>query len=158
MDKEKRSKFMEMIHDEIGEDHKLVPIIASLMGMVDNDERFEELFEIHEGIEEYGQFLTEKEAKQVVDRMQNYDGSRGARWQPAVLFDAVQLLGGEKAVRGKYNCWALYALMNMMSSDYGDAIQEVAKGDDYALTCYRMSLSWMKDKDHRNDVREYFLE
>ena len=53
---------------------------------------------------------------------------------------------------------ALYALMNMMHSDYGDAIQAVAQGDDYALTCYRMALSWMKDRDHPNDVREYFCE
>jgi hypothetical protein len=158
MDKEKRSRFMDMIHDEIGEDHKLVPIIASLMGMVQDDSKFEELFEIHEGVEEYGQYLTEREAKMIVDGMQNWDGSRGAKWTPPVLFNAVQLLGGEKAAKGKYNCWALYVLMNMMSSDYGDAIQEVAKGDDYALTCYRMSLSWMKDKDHRNNVREYFLK
>ena len=158
MDKMKRHQFMEMIHDEIGEDHKLVPIIASLVGMVDDEDRFEELFDIHKGVEEYGQFLTEKESKGIVDRMQNFDGSRGPKWNPPVLFEAVQILGGEKAVKGKYNCWALYALMNMMHSDYGDALHEVAKGDDYALTCYRMSLSWMKDKDHPNDVREYFLQ
>lgn len=158
MDKMKRHQFMEMIHDEIGKDHKLVPIIASLVGMVDDEDRFEELFDIHEGVEEYGQFLTEKESKGIVDRMQNFDGSRGPKWSSPVLFEAVQILGGEKAVKGKYNCWALYALMNMMHSDYGDAIQAVAQGDDYALTCYRMALSWMKDRDHPNDVREYFLE
>lgn len=158
MDKMKRNKFMEMIHDEIGEDHKLSPIIASLLSMVDDDERFEELFDIHEGIEEYGQFLTEKEARYAVDKMIAFDGSRGARWQPPVLFDAVTKLGGEKAVRGEYNCWALYVLMNMMHSDYGEALTHIVQGDEYALTCYRMALAWMNDRDRKNNVRAYFLE
>ena len=48
--------------------------------------------------------------------------------------------------------------MNMMHSDFGGALMEVAKGDSYALTCYRMALAWMADRDHPNDVREYFLE
>lgn len=158
MDKEKRNKFMEMIHDEIGEDHKLVPIIVSLVSMVEDDDRFEELYNIHEGIEEYGQFLTEKEAKRIVDGFLNYDGSRGAKWPPQVLFSAVESLGGEKAVNGKYNCWTLYVLMNMMHSDYGRSISKRAQGNDYALMCYDMAHDWMADRDHPNDVREYFLE
>lgn len=158
MEKKKRDKFMEMIHEEIGEDHKLSPIIASLLGMVEDDERFEELYDIHEGIEEYGQFLTEKEARQVTERMVAFDGMRGPKWQPHILFDVVPKLGGAKAVEGEYNCWALYTLMNAMHSDYGEAIMEVAKGDDYPLTCYRMALAWMNDRDHDNNVREYFLE
>ena len=157
MDKRKQ-KFMEMIHEEIGEDHKLTPIIASLLTMVDDDDRFEELFDIHEGVEEYGQFLTEKEARYAVDHMLSFDGSRGAKWPPQVLFPAVESLGGEKSAKGKYNCWALYALMNMMHSDYGEALMKVAQGDEYALTCYRMALAWMNDKDHPNNVREYFSE
>ena len=158
MDKTKRHQFMEMIHEEIGEDHKLTPIIASLLGMVEDDERFEELFEIHEGIEEYGQFLTEKEARHIVDKMVSFDGSRGAKWPPQVLFPAVESLGGEKAVKGKYNCWALYALMNMMHSDYGRTLMKRAQGDEYALTCYELALDWIGDKDHDNDVRDYFLD
>ena len=154
----RKHKFMEMVHDKLGEDHELTPIIASLVGMIDHEDRFEELFDIYEGIEEYGEYLTEKEAKQIVDGFVNYDGSRGAKWPPQVLFSAVESLGGDKAVKGKYNCWALFALMNAMHSDYGGALMEVAKGDAYALTCYRMALAWMADRDHPNDVRKYFLE
>lgn len=149
---------MAMVHEKLGEDHELTPIIASLVGMVDHEDRFEELFDIYEGIEEYGQYLTEKEAKQIVEGFVSYDGMRGAKWQPQVLFPAVESLGGEKSAKGKYNCWALYALMNMMHSDYGGALMEVAKGDAYALTCYRMALAWMADRDHTNNVRDYFLD
>lgn len=158
MDKTRKHQFMEMVHDEIGEDHKLTPIIASLLTMVDDDERFDELFEIHEGIEEYGQFLTEKEARHIVDKMVSFDGSRGAKWPPQVLFPAVESLGGEKSAKGKYNCWALYALMNMMHSDYGRTLMKKAQGDDYALMCYELALDWIGDKDHPNDVRDYFLD
>lgn len=154
---EKKHKFMEMILEEIGEDSKVAPIIAELVGMVDNEEKFEELYDIHEGIEEYGQFLTEKEARKIVDGFVSFDGSRGAKWQPAVLFQAVESLGGKKAEEGKYNCWALYVLMNMMHSDYGGALMSKLQGDDYALTCYRMALAWMDDRDHDNNVREYFF-
>lgn len=158
MDESKRYKFMEMIREEMGEDHKLIPIIGAMVGMVQDDSRFEELYAIHEGIEEYGQFLTEKEARQTVDGLMSFDGSRGAKWPPQVLFDAVERLGGEKSVKGKYNCWALYTLMNAMHSDYGGALMPEIQGDAYALTCYRMALAWMNDKDHDNDVRDYFLE
>lgn len=152
-----REKFMEMVHAEIGEDHKLVPIIAALVGMIENEERFNELYEIHEGIEKYGQFLTEKEARRIVDGFISYDGSRGARWQPNVLFQAVKDLGGHIAQEGKYNCWALYALMNMMHSDYGGALMTKIQGTDYALMCYQLALAWMSDRDGDHDVREYFL-
>lgn len=148
---------MQMVHDEIGEDHKLAPIIAALVAMVDDEARFNELYEIHEGIEEYGQFLTEKEAVRVVNGFVNYDGSRGARWQPNVLFQAVKDLGGKTAQEGKYNCWALYALMNMMSSDYGGALMTKLQGADYALMCYELALAWIDDRDGDHDVRRYFL-
>ena len=157
MDNEMKQKFMEMIHDKIGEDHELTPVIAALVGMVEDEHKFEELYEIHEGIEEYGQFLTEKEARKVVDGFVSFDGSRGAKWQPPVLFKAVEDLGGNKAVEGKYNCWALYALMNMIHSDYGGALMPELQGDAYALTCYRMALAWMQDRDRHHDVRQYFL-
>lgn len=158
MENEMKRRFMEMIREEMGESHRLAPVIASLVGMVEDDEMFGELYEIHEGMEEYGQFLTEKEARKVVEGFVSYDGMRGAKWQPNVLFEAVERLGGHKAERGSHNCWALFALMNMMHSDYGGALSAHLQGDSYAKTCYLMSLAWMNDRDHANDVREYFLE
>lgn len=157
MDKEKKQRFMEMIREEIGEEHHLVPIIVALVDMVHDQEQFEELYDIHEGIEEYGEFLTEKEARKVVDGFVNYDGTRGAKWPPQVLFTTVESLGGDKAVKGKYNCWSLYALMNWIHSDYGGALQTKLQGNDYALMAYLMAQAWMNDRDGDHDVREKFL-
>lgn len=154
----RKEKFMEMVHDKLGADHELAPIIGALVVMVDNDEKFEELFDIYEGIEEYGQYVTEKEAKRVVEGFVSYDGMRGAKWPPQVLFQAVESLGGDKAVKGKYNCWTLYLLMNWLHSDYGGALMTKLQGNDYALMVYQMALAWMNDKDGDHDVREMFVE
>ena len=154
----RKERFMEMVHDKLGADHELAPVIASLVGMIDHDDKFEELFDIYEGIEEYGQYVTEREAKRAVEGFVSYDGMRGAKWPPQVLFQAVESLGGEKAVKGKYNCWTLYLLMNWLHSDYGGALMTKLQGNDYALMVYQMALAWMNDKDGDHDVREYFIE
>jgi hypothetical protein len=154
---EKRERFMEMVHEEIGEDHKLSPVIAALVAMVEDDARFNELYEIHEGIEKYGQFLTEKEARKIVDGFVSYDGTRGAKWQPTVLFQAVKDLGGHISQDGEYNCWTIYVLMNWLHSDYGRTLMKRVQGNDYALMIYEMSLDWINDRDGDHDVREKFL-
>lgn len=155
MDKELRKEFVEMLEHE-----RSTPtgwaIIMTMVDMLADDDELERLAETHKGMQEYGQFLTEKEARGIVDGFRNYDGTRGAKWQPNVLFNAVELLGGKRAEMGKYNCWALYAVMNMMSSVYGGVIQTIAQGDTYAKICYMMAVAWFADPDKRHDVREYF--
>lgn len=158
MEKDRKNGFMEMIHEKIGKDHELTPIIALLVDMVEDEDQFEELYDIHAGIEEYGQFLTEREAKEIVSEFISFDGSRGAKWNPDILFSTVESLGGDKSVDGRYNCWTLFTLMNMMHSDYGGALMTELQGEDYALMCYRLALAWMADRDHKNNVRSYFLE
>lgn len=157
MDSKKKQGFMDMIHKKLGPNHELVPIIAMLASMAEEDDRFEDMFDVYQGVEEYGQYLTEKEAKRIVSEFIAYDGTHGAKWSPEVLFKTVEDLGGEKSAPGKYNCWALYVLMNMMHSDYGGALSPSLSGNVYPLTCYRMALAWMKDKDNDNNVRDYFL-
>ena len=155
MDKELRKEFVEMLEHE-----RNTPIgwaiIMSMVDMLEDEDELERLAETHKGMQEYGQFLSEKEARSIVDGFRNYDGTRGAKWQPNVLFGAVESLGGKRAEMGKYNCWALYAVMNMMSSDYGGVIQTIAQGDSYAKVCYMMAVAFLTDPDRRENVREYF--
>lgn len=155
MDAKMRDEFIAMLKDAQGTPQGW----AVIMGMVDlleDDEHFDRLAEIHKGVAEYGHFLTEMEAREVVDGFVNYDGTRGGKWQPSVLFSAVENMGGRKCERGRYNEWALYAVMNMMHSDYGAALMQVAQGEVYARTCYSMAVAWFNDRDHKHDVREYF--
>jgi hypothetical protein len=155
MDKKMKEEFIQMLKDARGTPQEW-SVIMAMVDMLEDDDEFEDMAEMYKGVAEYGQFLSEKEAKKIVDGFRNYDGTRGAKWQPNVLFNAVELLGGKRAEMGKYNCWALYAVMNMMSSDYGGVIQTIAQGDTYAKVCYMMAVAWFTDPDKRHDVREYF--
>ena len=113
--------------------------------------------ETYKGVSEYGgQFLTEKEAYKIVDAFQNSDGTRGPKWQPQVMFSAIENLGGKRAEHGKYNCWAMYAVMNMMHSDYGSVLSSYAQGEEYAKLCYMLAVARLTDKDRKETVREYF--
>ena len=132
-------------------------VVMAMVDMLEDEDEFEEMAELHKGIAEYGAFLTEKEAKRVVDGFKNYDGSRGAKWaMPAVVWETVERLGGQRSEKGKYNCWALFALMNMIYSDYGGVLMQIASGDTFAKAAYMMSLAWLDDPDRHMTIREYF--
>lgn len=132
-------------------------VIMEMVDLLEDDDEFERLAELHKGMAEYGgQFLTEKEAKKIVDGFENFDGSHGAKWQPSTLFGAIDSLGGRKDEPGKYNSWAMYAVMNMMSSDYGGAMAEFVQGEAYAKLCYKEAVAWFNDKEKRNHVRRHF--
>lgn len=155
MDRELKKEFMEMLEKERGTPTGWA-IIMSMVDMLEEDDELEHLAELHKGMQEYGQYLSESEAMHIVEKFRNYDGSRGAKWQPSVLFGAVESLGGKKSEHGKYNCWSLYAVMNMIHSDYGGVIITLAQGDAYAKVCYMMAVAWLTDPDKHMDVREYF--
>lgn len=156
MDKKTKEEFIQMLRDEMGTDTGWA-VIMSMVGMVEDDDRFEELAELYKGKSEFGQFLTEKEAKKAADHLVGNDGSRGPKWpMPQQMFDKIESLGGRKAERGKYNCWAMFAVMNMIHSDYGGVLIGYASGDEYAKLCYMLAVAWMTDADKRNDVREHF--
>jgi hypothetical protein len=75
---------------------------------------------------------------------------------PSQVWDTIERLGGHKSMVGKYNCWAMFALMNMMHSDYGGVLVQVAQGDMYAKAAYMMAVAWVDDPDRRWTIREYF--
>ena len=155
MDAKMKQEFISMLKEEQGTPQGWA-VIMGMVDLLDDSEEFDRLAEIHKGVAEYGQYLTEHEARRIVDGFISYDGSRGGKWQPAVLFSAIDGMGGRKSERGKYNEWAMYAIMSMMHSDYGAVLMQVAQGEMYARTCYMMAVAWFADRDRKHDVREYF--
>ena len=132
-------------------------VIMEMVDLLEEDDEFEHLAQVHKGVIEYGgEFLTEKEAYKIVDAFDNYDGSRGPKWQPQVLFTAVESLGGKRSEKGKYNCWALYAEMNMIHSDNGGVLKNYAQGEEYAKMIYQLALSNFNDRDRKHTIRQYF--
>lgn len=156
MDKKIKEEFIEMLKAARGTPQEWA-IIMEMVDLLEDEDEFERMAEVHKGMAEYGgQYLTERESQQIVGNFTNYDGTRGGKWQPSILFGAVESLGGKRAEMGKYNCWALYAVMNMMSSDYGGVISTIAQGDEYAKVCYMMAVAFLTDRDRKHSVREYF--
>jgi hypothetical protein len=156
MDEKMKQEFIQMLKEARGTPQEWA-IIMEMVDMLEDDDEFQRMAELYKGMAEYnGQYLSQKEASRIVDAFINYDGTRGARWQPTILFGAVESLGGKREVKGEYSCWALYAVMNMMSSDYGGVLSTIAQGETYAKVCYMMAVAFFNDRDRKHGVREYF--
>ena len=113
---------------------------------------------------EWDNYLTEEEAKEVGEHIENQDGTMGYHWPCAVLFPAVESLGGAIEEKPYYNKYALAATMNMIYSDHADSIAMDMGGkkasdipnEKMALSCYRKAVEKLKDQDRPRFVRWYF--
>ena len=85
---------MEMLHGELGGNPKVMPIMEKMVKMLETHDDFVELMELYPGIETYGAYMTEKEAKRVTSSFINFDRTTGPKWRPDVLFEAVKSAGG----------------------------------------------------------------
>lgn len=118
-----------------------------------------ELIECYEGTLKYYNFLTESEAKDIVDKFVNQDSSKGPKWKdPEDVFHKVGELGGRVECEPHYNKWALYVAMNKSASDQHSVIVKWV-GDDkekYFEVCYELALTELKDKDRPCWIRPYY--
>ena len=120
-------------------------------------EKAEELLKCYEGSLRYYNFLTEEEAKVIVDAFKNQDGTDGGKWGMHTIIAEVENFGGKLSYQPYYNDYALYAVMNMVHSDHSPVIKKwVQDPDDYVQACYDLSTSILKDKDRQYWVRDYF--
>ena len=132
-------------------------VILSMFTMLDGDPRFENLAELYDGMEEYGNFMTEKEAKKVVDGFVAFDGSRGQKWSMDAISDELRKVGGIPEERHHYNKWMLYAVMNSEYADYGGVLQKLGvSSQDMPKAIYYMALAKIDDKDRKMSLREYY--
>lgn len=156
MDEGKRKKFKEMLIEERNSPTGLAVMMA-MVGMVENDERFEHLAELYEGIEEYKNFATEKEAKKVVDGFVAFDGSRGQHWSMDAIYEELRKAGGVLEEKHHYNKWMLYIVMNNLYSDYGGVVSKLGVShQDMPKAIYMMALAKIDDKDRRESLREMY--
>lgn len=155
--KEEYNDFVKMLREKIGENNAAWPVIMKMTQMLEGNDAFEDMMEICEGVEEYKDYLTESEAKELTSHLENFDKTTHAKWPNAqMLFDNVKGVGGEIEERGSYNKWALYFLMNMIHSDYGGVLQPLASGAEYAKICYKMALAWLSDPDRKHTIRKMY--
>lgn len=156
MDEMLKKKFKDMLLEKkdtpVGQ-----AVIFSMVGMLENDPRFDNLAELYDGMEEYGNFMTEKEAKKVVDGFVAFDGSRGQKWSMDTISDELRKVGGVPEERHHYNKWMLYAVMNSEYADYGGVLQKLGvSSQDMPKAVYLMALAKMDDKDRKMSLRQYY--
>ena len=156
MDKEMRIKFIEMLKEERGTPTGMA-VIMSMVSMLEDDPRFEHLAELYEGIEHYKNFMTEKEAKKVVEGFIAFDGMRGQKWSMDTIADELRKVGGVLEEKHHYNKWMLYTLMNNVWSDYGGVLMKIGLPPmEIPRAVYLMALAKLDDKDAHHTMREYF--
>lgn len=156
MDEMLKKKFKDMLLEKkdtpVGQ-----AVIFSMVGMLENDPRFESLAELYDGIEQYHNFMTEKEAKKVVDGFVAFDGSRGQKWSMEAISDELRKVGGIPEERHHYNKWMLYTVMNSEYADYGGVLQKLGvSSQDMPKAVYYMALAKIDDKDAHESLREYY--
>ena len=88
-----RKKFKDMLLEKKDTPEGMA-VMLSMAEMLEGDPRFESLAELYDGIEEYHNFMTEKEARSVVDKIVMFDGSRGAKWNMDTIAEEVKKVGG----------------------------------------------------------------
>lgn len=156
MDEMLKKKFKDMLLEKkdtpVGQ-----AVIFSMVGMLENDPRFESLAELYDGIEQYHNFMTEKEAKKVVDGFVAFDGSRGQKWSMDAISDELRKVGGIPEERHHYNKWMLYTVMNSEYADYGGVLQKLGvSSQDMPKAVYYMALAKIDDKDAHESLRAYY--
>lgn len=156
MTQEMKKRFMEMLKEERDSPVGWA-IIMSMVDMVQNDERMDALADLYTGMQEYHNFMTEKEAKKVVDGFVSFDGSRGQKWSMDAITDEVRKGGGMLEEKHHFNKWMLYVVMNSIFSDYGGVLQKLGiSSQDMPKAVYLMALAKIDDKDRKMTLREYY--
>ncbi len=154
---DKGKQFMDMLHEKLGEHHEVMPILNKMVIMLEPMEDFEEMMEICSGMENYGDYLTEKEAEHITEDFTNFDKTKGAKWpKPEVLFEAVKSVGGSVEELRKYNKWVLFTVMNMIHAYYGGVLQNIAQGSEYVKLSYKLAIAFINYPNREESIRAYF--
>lgn len=104
----------------------------------------------------WNNFLSRSEADAIVANLVNQDGVRGGHWSYDVFRDAVTSLGGKMSEEPYYNCYALWAVANMLYSDHAKSAAEYVPKEDMPKYFYTLAVEKLKDRDRVNFVRDYF--
>lgn len=138
---------------------------------------FDEVAEVHPDIAmealdflagmEYNNFVTPDEATNVAASFINDDTflsgavepSKGAHWSMDILKGFLMQRGQPLEEKPYYNWPALWLTVNMIYSDYADAISKVVgskENERIAMASYTFATKKLKDRDRPDFIREYF--
>ena len=104
----------------------------------------------------WNNYLSRKEADEVVSKLINQDGLRGPHWDYDTFKGAVESLGGKMHDEPFYNCYALWATACMLYSDHYKSASEFVPKDMMPKYFYNMAVEQLKDVDRPKFIRKYF--
>ena len=106
--------------------------------------------------EKWYNYVSKREADEIVSRFVNQDGSRGPHWSYEAFKAAVESLGGKLQSEPFYNCWALWVVANMRYSDNFVSASEFVPREKMPKFFYNVAVETLKDADRPRFIREYF--
>ena len=113
----------------------------------------EEMLNMLEAIN-WDNYLTEKEAEQIISKMQPQPKWTKQQWKNNMTIIDEPL---EKAPC--YNKCALYITMSMIDSDSSNTLKKLVEDDiEYFKLLYSLAVDKLTDKDGVFDIRHYFCE
>lgn len=101
-------------------------------------------------------YLSKAEAEAIVSKFINADGTIGAHWSYDTMRSAVESLGAVMSEEPFFNCWALWATMNMLYSDHAKSVNDFVAKDEQVKFYYAQAIEKLKDADRPHFIREYF--
>lgn len=101
-------------------------------------------------------YLSKAEAEAIVSKFVNADGTMGAHWSYDTMRSAVESLGAMMSEEPFFNCWALWATMNMLYSDHAKSVNDFVAKDEQVKFYYAQAIEKLKDADRPHFIREYF--
>lgn len=104
----------------------------------------------------WNNYLSKAEAEAIVSKFINADGTMGAHWSYDTMRSAVESLGAMMSEEPFFNCWALWATMNMLYSDHAKSVNDFVAKEEQVKFYYSMAIEKLKDADRPHFVREYF--
>ena len=104
----------------------------------------------------WNNYLSKKEAEEIVSKLVNQDGTHGPHWDYETFKSAVESLGGKMEDMPYYNCWALWVTACMLVSDHYKSASEFVPKEMMPKYFYSMAVEKLKDADRPKFVRHYF--
>lgn len=104
----------------------------------------------------WSNYLSKREAEEIVAKFQNADGTHGAHWPFETFRNAVDGLGVPMSEEPYFNGFALWVVANMIYSDHAKSIAMFVPEEERIKFIYAMAVDKLKDEDKKHFVREYF--
>lgn len=101
-------------------------------------------------------YLSKEEAEEIVEHLEDKQGRKTYEWNYEVCKQAVESLGGMMHEEPYYNCYALWAVMNMLVSDHAETVNSFVQPPMRVRFYYHMAVDKLKDVDRPHFVRPYF--